>query len=395
MDINVVNSLSDIKSILQKDKKISGDLFSELFSSLIANLFSINKQNQQISINGDVNQGCDIVNSNLSQIDSLNEIEIVSLLNQLKLEGKNIESIIDFKNEFNSFLNDANINIKNTNTIDEIDLLLKELGIDEKKNDLNNDINTLLSFIETKTKGKADENKNNTIDILSDKNSLDLNQDKAKSDLTKNINKNTYDNSLKSTTTDISTKNLELNKNKEENGIDKEKLIIKTNNEVKEENKMSPQILHNSVKITDKNDLLDKNTYLIKNESDITEVIVEKFKTLKLPGFTEVRVKLKPQELGEVVVKVVLEKGQINGNIITDKKEVANMIINQMETLKNDLKNNNINLNNISVSVASDDSYANHQNKNFSHDKRNFNKFIEYQQENKNEIDEEGFSILV
>ncbi|WP_168190023.1 flagellar hook-length control protein FliK [Caloramator sp. E03] len=409
MDINAVNSFSDVKSFLQKDTKISEDLLSELFSSLIANLFLVNQQNQQISLNTEVNQSSDVENTNSCQADLLNEIGIVSFLNQFKLQDKNMESILDLKNEFNLIISASKTNIENTDTninantntnvnvnaIDELNMFLKELGIDEKKSDLNNSINTLLSFIEEKAEGNAYGNKNNTVNILTDKNSLDLNQDKTKNGLTKNINKNASDNLLKSTTTDTDIKDFGLNKNKQEKEINNEKIILKTSNEVKEEGKMSPQILHNSVKVDDKDALLDKNTYIIKNESDITEVIVEKFKTLKLPGFTEVRVKLKPEDLGEVVVKVVLEKGEINGNIITDKKEVANMIINQIETLKNDLKNNNINLNNISVSVASDDSYANHQNKNFSHDKRNSDKFIEFQQEDKKEMSQEGFSILV
>lgn len=93
VDINAVNSFSDVKSFLQKDTKISEDLLSELFSSLIANLFLVNQQNQQISLNTEVNQSSDVENTNSCQADLLNEIGIVSFLNQFKLQDKNMESI--------------------------------------------------------------------------------------------------------------------------------------------------------------------------------------------------------------------------------------------------------------------------------------------------------------
>lgn len=96
---------------------------------------------------------------------------------------------------------------------------------------------------------------------------------------------------------------------------------------------------------------------IIENPQDIIDVAVEKFKTLRLPGSTEVTVKLKPEELGEVSLKLVLEKGQINGSITAERKEVVFMLQNNLEQLKTDLKNSNVNLNNITVNIQAGEDF--------------------------------------
>lgn len=96
---------------------------------------------------------------------------------------------------------------------------------------------------------------------------------------------------------------------------------------------------------------------LVEKPQDIIDITVEKFKTLKLPGSTEVTVKLRPEELGEVSLKLVLEKGQINGSITSDRKEVVLMLQNNIEQLKTDLKNNNVNLNNITVNIQTGEDF--------------------------------------
>lgn len=96
---------------------------------------------------------------------------------------------------------------------------------------------------------------------------------------------------------------------------------------------------------------------VISNPQDLVEVAVEKFRSLKLPDRTELRVKLRPEELGDVTVKLVLEKGQINGSIYVENKDVVNMLKSQMDYLKQELKTNNINLNSLSVNLSGDNSF--------------------------------------
>ena len=97
----------------------------------------------------------------------------------------------------------------------------------------------------------------------------------------------------------------------------------------------------------------------ITKPEDLIEVAVEKFKSLRLPERTELNVKLRPEELGEITVKLVLEKGQVNGNILAENKDVVNMLKAQIDGLKQELKNNNVNLTSLNVNVSSDNSFNN------------------------------------
>lgn|GEM_PF-1929994 len=87
---------------------------------------------------------------------------------------------------------------------------------------------------------------------------------------------------------------------------------------------------------------------------EIVNITVEKFKSLRLPDITEVKVKLKPENLGEITVRVVLEKGEIKGNIIVEKREVALVLQNNIENMKQELRQNNVNLSSVSVYLSSD-----------------------------------------
>jgi len=151
---------------------------------------------------------------------------------------------------------------------------------------------------------------------------------------------------------------------------------------------------------TVENTMVDKNDNpVIRNAEDIVDVVVNKFKSLRLPEITELKVKLQPKELGEITVKVVLEKGQINGSINASSKEVANVIQNQIDMLKQDLKNNGVNLNNITVNTNAEDSFNNNQSKNsFNHGEqrrnpRNFKDTFEEIIQNST-VDDEGFEII-
>lgn len=140
-----------------------------------------------------------------------------------------------------------------------------------------------------------------------------------------------------------------------------------------------------------------KQAAIIKNPQDIIDFAVEKFKTLKLPGYTEVTVKLNPEDLGEVSLKLVLEKGQINGSISADRKEVVLMLQNNLDQLKTDLKNNNVNLNNLSVNIqAGEDFDRNNSRKGFSsrQNKSNHRVMQAFDEELKPYDLVEGFNII-
>lgn len=87
--------------------------------------------------------------------------------------------------------------------------------------------------------------------------------------------------------------------------------------------------------------------------------IAKGFRTLRLPDSTEIRVKLTPKELGEVNIRVVLEKGHVTGHITAESREVALMIENKLDLLKQEMVYKNVNLSDISVSVFTGQSDGN------------------------------------
>ncbi|EYE88829.1 hypothetical protein Q428_06045 [Fervidicella metallireducens AeB] len=134
----------------------------------------------------------------------------------------------------------------------------------------------------------------------------------------------------------------------------------------------------------------------ILDNQDIYEIITGKFKALKLPEINELRVKLKPKELGDLVVRVTLEKGQINGSITAEKREVAAILSSHVDNIKQELKNNNINLTNLSINANSEENKNNHQGRNFQQkNKQNKEKFIDIINEKIDENNKKEFSIIV
>jgi len=112
--------------------------------------------------------------------------------------------------------------------------------------------------------------------------------------------------------------------------------------------------------------------------------IVKSFKTLRLPDSTEINVKLTPEELGEVSIRVVLEKGHVTGHITAESKEVALMLENKLDILKQEMAQKNVKLSEISVSVFTGQGDGNSQ-----HSSREFqNKHGRWTQNSRGYIEE-------
>lgn len=97
-----------------------------------------------------------------------------------------------------------------------------------------------------------------------------------------------------------------------------------------------------------------KNVNIFK-QSDIVDVVVENFKTLRLPGRCEMRIKLNPQELGEITIKLVLEKGQVSASISADKKETFALLQSNIQILQEKLQSSGVDLHHVSVNLAQED----------------------------------------
>ncbi|MEF9935300.1 MAG: flagellar hook-length control protein FliK [Clostridium sp.] len=101
-------------------------------------------------------------------------------------------------------------------------------------------------------------------------------------------------------------------------------------------------------------DITVKHANIFK-QGDIVDVVVENFKTLRLPGRCEMRIKLNPQELGEITIKLVLEKGQISASISADKKETFALLQNNLQQLQEKLQSTGVDLHHVSVNLSQED----------------------------------------
>ncbi|KRQ87055.1 Flagellar hook-length control protein FliK [Caloramator mitchellensis] len=145
-----------------------------------------------------------------------------------------------------------------------------------------------------------------------------------------------------------------------------------------------------------KNDLRAEIERIItpQKTNEIIQIAVERFRSLRLPEITELRVKLNPEDLGEITVKVVLEKGEVKGNILVDKREVAAALQSQIENLKQELRNNNVTVTNVTINLNNDNlnernghgfKQQNGQNKNYSEQQFEFDKLVD---------DQDGLNII-
>ncbi|KMT21704.1 flagellar hook-length control protein FliK [Clostridium cylindrosporum] len=92
------------------------------------------------------------------------------------------------------------------------------------------------------------------------------------------------------------------------------------------------------------------------NTRDIVDVVVENFKTLRLPGRCEMRIKLNPQELGEITIKLVLEKGQVSAVISSDRKDTFALLQSNINNLLQQLKDSGTELHHVAVNLSQDQS---------------------------------------
>ncbi|SKA86372.1 hook-length control protein FliK [Caloramator quimbayensis] len=372
MDVSAVNSNLNFKSLFDKDMTVSDDVFSELFSAVFSNFF-LNQNFQTEVSNSDIN------------IENVKNLPLELNLNDLS--AMNIAADL-IKNSIIS--SNGSVNKDNA---DELDLILKELGI--SKEDIDSRIPLIIDSLK-----QCDENKMNKIDENTKASLEDIKNKSIEDVKTQYIIKDekaaddiidVHKNEIKENTVNIKLKSepqheeneANLKKTKDEYKTDK--INMQTENHV---SRIKEAVLQKAE---------DKNIPYIKNNEDLIEAVVEKFKTLRVPGFTQLKLKLMPENLGEITVKVVLEKGQINGNIIADKKDTANIIMGNIETLKTELKNSNVNFNNISVNIASDENYNEQRNhssfNNFNGNKKSQENFSEFKVEDNNEK-EDGFSII-
>lgn len=109
------------------------------------------------------------------------------------------------------------------------------------------------------------------------------------------------------------------------------------------------------------------------NKEDVINQVLEKVKLINGKDISELHINLKPETLGEVSIKLVMEKGAMTARILVENSQVKSLIDSSLPQIKENLKNQNINVAslNVSVNIGQGDS---HNNREFSFNRWTFNK---------------------
>lgn len=435
MEIRSLGSSGDLSSTLTQvqEKGQNMDAFSELFAMLFSNMLIPNSNELNLMMNQDsFNNLNSTFSSDYSHENILSMTDVLRISNGQSMDTKSIQSFTSNNVDFQKLLNLSDaipdelqefINNFTGSSSKESEVTSGNLGSDTV-----NIISEQLNNINTSEVN----NMNNLLNIVSEENaavsemklqSNPLNMQAVENASVSESNKSLDLLNIQATVTESNETSVEsVNELKytqgtgyggksDEDGINNSantegeaKSILpekKQNSTFQLTNTSETTTALNNIKAENVNKVdLQQNisqSTLVENPRDIIDIAVEKFKTLRLPGSTEVTVKLRPEELGVVSLKLVLEKGQINGSITADRKEVVVMLQNNLDQLKADLKSSNVNLSNLSVNIqAGEDFDRNNSRRGFSSKQnKNNHRMIQAIEEEMQPYDlQEGFNII-
>ena len=328
-EINVINK-SEVSSEDKKIESVLNNIDKELMESLLEN-------NQMDIENVDLKVNKEITESNINEINIINKSEV-----------KIAENILD------------NVN--------------KELGIDIFKNSQGNVEN---ENVKEKRESVQKVNKNEVNDLVF--NNLNIGLEITEEELKKNFGINKINFEVIQQLNKLS-KNNNISSNLQnmilslENGVENKEILnlLKflenyTNKDgslnldsmfkkVQEVNRNTEIFFNNfnqNSNLTTMASKLTKEVNIFKS-SDIVDVVIENFKHLRLPGRCEMTIKLNPKELGEITLRLVLEKGDISASISTNKKETFMLLQSNISTFLDQLKTSESGISHLSINLNQD-----------------------------------------
>ena len=94
------------------------------------------------------------------------------------------------------------------------------------------------------------------------------------------------------------------------------------------------------------------NTQNVENPEEVIKQITEKAKFFITEDKSEVVIKLKPDHLGKVSLKISIENGNISAKFLAESEKVREMLESNFNSLKDSLNKQGLNIQNLSVSVG-------------------------------------------
>ncbi|SHJ43270.1 flagellar hook-length control protein FliK [Tepidibacter formicigenes] len=292
---------------------------------------------------------------------------IIVFLQDIDLEGINNQNEVNkVKEILTKIYNDISNNNLNNEEIEKLFVKLEEADFipEDIKNKILNDIkrindgkiagNISLNKNDINNDNNLDTHKKNIIEIKEDR----INQENIEIEFSKvqKVNKNS---SLEENL------NLDFTQYEDEDLQKLEKEFFGMN-EMNENgssiNLQNFNVLKSSQGIKNISSSLNLKQVSNINPNDILEQITKKSKLIIDKDNSSMEIKLEPEHLGKLTLKVVLERGILSAKFIAENDDVKSVIENNMEELKNNLLEQGLNIQSLSVSVDSQGDLSRHKN---------------------------------
>lgn len=369
--------LSTLKTF-EESKKVNDD--SEAINKKIVNNKSSKKEVKNIEEIDNENKETDVSEENVNI--PMNFTNFLNLMpNNIEIAENNMPEIIEENNE-NQIIESVENQLENEKHLLEMSFLennekleenIENITLQNQSNKSEHSTKNVESIvndfaaIEESNIIKKDavinnddsKNKVNDLEELISKDSIEL--DKIK------FNENYIHQDKENLDMLHSEQNQQINLDKEL--IKEEKNDIPTNENEVELNTQFVLSNKNEISIAvDELDMLDKSEAI--DKKDIINQIVEKVKFDFQNPKNEVKIKLKPDVLGEMVMKIEVEKGLVTAKIVVDNHKTKEIIEGNLIQLKEEIKNTGLEIKTFEVFVKNDGNMDKHNLNYF-----NFNRF--------------------
>lgn len=282
------------------------------------------------------------------------EIENLSFVLETLLNQENLYSVFENQEEFmNIFKNLDELiltvedNLKNGEEVSNG----KFLAIEENLIDIKDNINNMKHILSDETKNINQINKSNH-DSKDEKNIIELNQTNGEElDLEK-----------------VPITEKDLPKEVEQN-IENP---IKSGEEINRENlETSTSIFGIEDKTTFRQDFeVENKEFQEINKKIIFEQIVEKAKLIVDDNKQEIRIKLKPDILGELILKMEVEKGEFLAKILVDNYRTKELLEASLHEFKENMKENGLEIKTFEVFVGTNEDFERENRQEFFFNKK-------------------------
>ena len=122
-------------------------------------------------------------------------------------------------------------------------------------------------------------------------------------------------------------------------------------------------------KITN-NTIINPEQYMNIDKTDVLRQITNRVKTDYETEMNEIKIKLSPEHLGELTIKISLERGVLSARALVENTNVKQMLENNLDDLKKSLADQGMEFASIDVSVGKDSNFDEQSPNFFAQDKR-------------------------